>query len=251
MPELSPLHWLLAALAAVLVGAAKTGVPGLGILAVPLMMWAVDGGLPGKAPGPGALLPLLCLADVLAVWWYRRQAAANRLWGLTPWVVIGLVAGALVMHRASPAALRALVGGIVLAMVALHLWRRRRGEVAVGHRPLHHLAFGLAAGFATMVAHAAGPVMSLYLLSMALPKAEFIGTGAWFFLVINLLKVPWYGLDGLITLPSLTLDLLLAPLVLAGCLGGRRVLDRIPQRGFEWTALALAALAAATLLWPR
>lgn len=251
MPVLSPAHWLLAALAAVLVGAAKTGVPGLGVLAVPLMMWAVDGGLPGKAPGPGALLPLLCVADVVAVVWYRRQAAANRLWHLAPWVILGLVAGAWIMHRASPGLLRGLVGGIVLAMVLLHFWRRRHGAVAVGHGIAAHGGFGFTAGVATMVANAAGPVMSLYLLSMALPKAEFIGTGAWFFLVINLLKVPWYGWDGLITPASLALDLVLAPVVLAGCLGGRRILDRLPQRGFELTVLALAALAAGALLWPR
>lgn len=245
--------WIVGGLAALLVGVAKTGVPGLGILAVPLMFIAVEGVVLSNNPGPGTLLPLLCLADAVAVLWFRRSAEARRLWELAPWVIAGLVVGAVVMRflDAHQALLRALVGGIVLAMVLLHLWRSRNPNPAVGHGWSHHALFGVTAGTATMIAHAAGPVMSLYLLSMALPKAELIGTGAWFFLVINLLKVPWYGFDSMITAQTLVLDLWLAPVVLLGCVIGGWLSGRISQRLFDLAVLVLAALGGAYLLIPR
>jgi uncharacterized membrane protein YfcA len=95
-----------------------------------------------------------------------------------------------------------------------------------------------------------GPVMNMYLLAKRLPKDEFIATGAWFFLVINLTKVPVYAAQGLIGARSLTFDLLLLPCVVAGSMVGRRVFARIPQRAFEIVVLALTSLAAIALLAP-
>ena len=51
--------------------------------------------------------------------------------------------------------------------------------------------FSWLAGSTTMIANAAGPVMTIYLLACRLPKFEFVGTAAWFFFAINLLKVPF------------------------------------------------------------
>ena len=71
---------------------------------------------------------------------------------------------------------------------------------------------GFFGGFSTMVANAAGPIMALYLLSMRLPKNVFIGTGAWFFFIINLLKVPLHILSWkTITLHSFIIDIILFP----------------------------------------
>lgn len=121
MPVLAPWQWLLGAFCAALVGVAKTGVPGTGILAVPLMVFAV-GDARAQA---GWLLPLLCVADLFAIVIYRRHAQARRLFALAPWVGAGMVAGAFALGLPEPA-LRRIVGGIVLLMVATHLGRRRR-----------------------------------------------------------------------------------------------------------------------------
>ena len=106
----------------------------------------------------------------------------------------------------------------------------------------------MVAGFATTLANAAGPVMNLYLLARRLPKQQFIATGAWFFLVINLSKLPIYAGHGLIHTRSLLFDLVLVPPVLLGAAIGRRVAARLPQHTFELLVLALSAAAAALLM---
>ena len=98
-----------------------------------------------------------------------------------------------------------------------------------------------------MVANAAGPIFGLYLLSLALPKEQMVGTSAWFFLIINVLKLPFSASLGLLHAPSIKLDLVLCPLVVLGTLAGRRILSKIPQRYFEVLLLGSAALAALKL----
>lgn len=245
---LQPWQWALVLLSGLLTGMAKTGVPGLGILAVPVMA-AVP---PDPIQGTGLLLPLLCCGDLLAVWYYRRSAQVATLWHLLPWVILGGVAGDVAMNHLPRPAMRLVIGAIVLVMVAVHLARRAgRGESLVPDWR-RAAVFGVIAGFATMVANAAGPVMNLYLLSMGLAKDDFMGTGMWFFLVVNLAKVPRFVLEHppLITAATLRVDLIALPAVLLGALSGRWIYARTPQRVFEGVVLALTTLSALVLVLP-
>ena len=99
-----------------------------------------------------------------------------------------------------------------------------------------------------MIANAAGPVMGLYLLMAGLPKREFVGTSAWFFLLINLLKVPFSLQLGLITLSSLSLNLALSPLIVGGLFFGREIVSRLPQRAFDTLVLSFAVVGALKLM---
>jgi uncharacterized membrane protein YfcA len=243
VPELHAWQWALGAVCAIFVGVAKTGVPGFGILVVPLMVFTVG----NARASAGWLLPILCAADLFAIAYYRRHAQARRLFELALWVGLGMVGGALALELGDPI-LRRVVGAIILAMVAVHLWRKRRAERPAPSGWHHGAPYGVAAGFATTVANAAGPVMSLYLLSQNLPKEEFIATGAWFFFLINLSKVPLYGYKGMIGKTSLMFDLCLLPAVALGALLGRTVIRRLPQAVFEKVVLGLTAVAALLLL---
>lgn len=252
LSSLTPWHWLLAGVAAVSVGIAKTGIPGFGTLAVPLFVLAVG----DARRSAGWLLPLLCVADLFAVATYRRQAHVRRLFELAPWVLVGMGIGALALG-APERPLRLAVGGLVLAMVGLRLSRDRKqasaapGGARAGRDPWRTSAtYGLVAGVATTIANAAGPVMSLYLLSRRLPKQEFLATGAWFFFVINLAKAPIYAGHGLIDGRSLLVDAALLPAVLVGVVVGRLILRRLPQLVFERLVLALTAVAALLLFVP-
>jgi uncharacterized protein len=243
MPSLQPWQWLLGGVCALFVGVAKTGVPGFGILVVPLMVFAVG----DARASAGWLLPLLCVADLFAITYYRRHASARRLFELAPWVLVGMAAGALALGLGEPV-LRRLVGGIVLAMIGAHLWRRLRAPDAGG---LPSPPYGLAAGFATTVANAAGPVMNVYLLSRRLPKEEFVAAGAWFFFLINLMKLPIYSYRGMIGSHSLLFDLALLPAVALGAVIGRAVMKRLRQGAFETVVLGLTAAAAVLLFIPH
>jgi uncharacterized membrane protein YfcA len=235
MPVLAPWQWILGVFCAFNMGIAKTGVPGLGILAIPLMVLAVG----DARQSAGWLLPILCTADVFAVYYWRRHAAATRLFSLAPWVLVGVAMGAVALSL-SERVLRPVVGVIVLVMLGAYLWRRYR----VSAVPItgHAAPYGVTAGFATTVANAAGPVMNLYLLNKRLPKEEFIATGAWFFFLINLTKVPIYLWHGLITLRSLTFDLMMVPAVVAGALTGRWIVHRISPQVFELLVIVLTGI---------
>lgn len=216
----------------IMVGVSKTGVPGLGTVVVPLMVVAV-----GDARQAAAwLLPMLSVADLFAVWYWRRHAEARALFSLAPWVAIGMAGGAAALAL-DERVLRVAVGTIVMAMLAAHLWRARKPE----SHPAHSAPYGITAGFATTVANAAGPAMSLFLLSRRLPKEAFVATGAWFFFVVNLTKAPIYVAHGLFSTRSLVFDALMIPAVLAGALAGRRLVQCMPQRLFETLVTALTA----------
>ena len=247
---LTPLQWAVGGVCAVLVGLAKTGVPGLGILVVPLMFHVVG----DRLSGPGTLLPLLCAADLFGVFYFRRHAKAWDLLHLFPWVAVGIGLGTTVLTVMSADSLRMLVGGIVLVMVAAHLIRKKVQDdklLGADRTWRKALLFGVITGFATTVANAAGPVMNLYLLSSDLAKDQFMGTGAWFFFLVNLLKLPIYAWQGMITGDSLLIDLILLPGILVGAFAGKRIYDRLPQRAFEITVLTLTVVAGLSLLLRR
>ncbi len=248
MMEPGSFGWGLLALGALIVGFSKTGIAGIGALAVAIFANV----LPARE-STGVVLPLLIAADVVAVISFRRHAVWSHLGRLFPFAAIGIAAGYLAMNRLGALEIRKGIGAILLMMVLLHLWRQRRekrdGAQSEGARSLLSAAgMGTLAGFTTMLANAAGPIMILYLLAMRLPKMEFMGTAAWYFFLLNLFKVPFSRDLGLINAFSLKLNLVLLPFVLVGAFGGRALLPRIPQKLFERLALALTALAALRLI---
>jgi len=244
--NLSVWQWTFLALGAFTTGLSKTGIAGVNVLGVALFANA----LPARA-STGALLPLLLCADGFGLAYFRKHASWPHLWKLFPWVIPGVVAGYLALGRINNAQIGRLIGGILLAMVALHFWRRRQSDPLAATLP-HAWWFtaltGMFAGFTTMVANAAGPVMLLYLLAVGLPKLVFVGTGAWFFMLVNLFKVPFSAQLGLITPDSLRLDAVLLLPMVPGALLGPVILRQLDQALFERMVLVLTVLATLRLL---
>jgi uncharacterized membrane protein YfcA len=247
--ELTLTVWLWLVVAGVLVGVAKTAINGVGSVAV-VIFAAV---LPARE-STGAILPLLLCGDVIAVTWYRRHADWGTLWRLLPGVLPGLVLGVWFLAVADDVVMRRTIALILLVMCAVQLWQlvhrtRLGGADAAGNpRGLTTVGAGVAAGFATMTANAAGPVTTVYLIRAGLPMLRMIGTGAWFYLAVNLAKVPFSAGLGLITGTSLVRDALLVPAVLFGAGLGILLVGRLRQRPFEVIALAFSAATALLLL---
>ncbi|MGW2899669.1 sulfite exporter TauE/SafE family protein [Streptomyces sp. NPDC001212] len=244
--------WGFAALAfaALLVGFSKTAVSGANT--VSLAVFAAV--LPARA-STGVLLPVLIAGDVLAVLTYRRHAHWPTLWRLFPAVAAGVVVGTLFLMWADDGIVRTSIGAILLLMAGVTVWRRRnadRGEEpdSVTTRPgrLKARFYGVLGGFTTMVANAGGPVMSLYLLSAGFRKLGFLGTSAFFFLIVNVSKVPFSAGLGLIDGRSLLLDAVLVVFVVPGALLGKWAVHRINQRLFEQLVIAATVVGGLQLL---
>lgn len=255
MTSLQLWQWAILALAAFMLGVSKTGIAGLGVLGVAMAASV----LPPRA-SVGTMLIVLLAGDVVAVTAYRRDASWHHLWRLFPWAGLGVIIGALALGRFDDTGVRRLIGAVLLLIIAVYLVRQRiaAGNGAGGandaapsafvHHPWLVGATGVLAGFTTMVANASGPIMILYLLALRLPKVAFIGTAAWFFLVLNLFKAPFSLGLGLINAQSALVALPLLPFIVAGALLGRPLLHAIDQRLFEQLALLLTLVAGLRLL---
>ncbi|REH24989.1 MULTISPECIES: sulfite exporter TauE/SafE family protein [unclassified Streptomyces] len=244
--------WEFAALAfaALLVGFSKTAVSGANTVSL-----AIFAAVLSARASTGILLPVLIAGDVLAVLTYRRHAHWPTLWRLFPAVGVGVVVGTLFLVWADDAVVRTSIGVILLFMAAVTVWRRRRAdadgqpdEVTSRTGRVKARSYGVLGGFTTMVANAGGPVMSMYLLSAGFRKLGFLGTSAFFFLIVNVSKLPFSAGLGLIDGPSLLLDAALVVFVVPGAFLGKWAVDRINQRLFERLVIAATIVGGLQLL---
>ncbi|MFE5244848.1 MULTISPECIES: sulfite exporter TauE/SafE family protein [unclassified Streptomyces] len=247
--------WQLAALAAAstLVGFSKTAVSGANTISL-----AVFAAVLPARESTGVLLPILIAGDILAVLVYRRHAHWPTLLRLFPAVAVGVVAGTFFMMWAGDDAVRTSIGAILLFMAGVTVWRRRTGshpppeedgtDTSTRGGRIKARSYGVLGGFTTMVANAGGPVMSLYLLSAGFRKLGFLGTSAWFFLIVNTSKVPFSVGLGLIDAQSLLLDAALVLFVVPGAWIGRACVGRINQKIFDRIVIGATVLGGLQLL---
>jgi len=238
LTHLTPLQWIMAIIAALCIGLSKSGLVGVSMINVLLMAEV----MPARE-STGTVLPLLICGDVFAVLVFQKHAHWRQIGRVLPPALAGIVAGYFLMQIIPAEIFRPVIGWIILILSMLQFWRKRNPERFnhIPHTAWFAWTMGGASGVTTMMANAAGPVMTIYLLAVSLPKMEFIGTAAWFFLIINLVKVPFSAHLGLINGHSLTLDLALVPVVAVGIWMGNRLIKVLSQELFEAITLFFAA----------
>ena len=248
-PGMTAFQLTILVVSALLVGVNKSGIPGLGMLPVILLALAFD-----RDPGfaTGVMLLMICAGDIFAVSYYRRNADWKIMIRLLPYTFPGLALGFVTLrYLAGPDNLRIMIGWIILLLAAVHLVRIAFFKHAdVPSHWLFSAVVGLTAGFTTQVANAAGPVMALYLLSMKLPKDRYVGTCAWFFMIMNWTKLPVFCFEGRVTVSALLAVLPMLPLILLGAVLGVMFVKRAPQKFFEAVVEIIVIVSAVKLLWP-
>ncbi len=241
------LAWVALAVGAMSVGMSKAALPGVNTIAIALFAAA----LPAKQ-STGAVLLLLIVGDVFALLLYRRHARLRALLPLIPAVLVGILAGVVFLNYASDTWTKRVIGVILLLVIGVTLWRRRRErhdpDSVPGGRVMA-ASYGALGGFTTMVANAGGPVMTMYFLAMRFPMKEFLGTAAYFFAAVNLAKVPFSIGLGILTVDTVLIDLVLIPAVAVGALLGRIIVRRMDQRFFDVFVIAVTILGAVYLLF--
>lgn len=236
---------LLPLLGAFFIGLSKAGfATGLGMITTPLVATAMS-----ARDAIGLVLPLLCVADAMTMGIYWKQWDAKSVRIPLVGTLVGIAIGMLFVNRVSNRALTLAIGIVGLTMVVL-LMIRARWFPDHDYKPrlIDSLLVGIAAGFSSTIAHAAGPIFALYLMAQRLPRDVFISTNAVFFTVNNLLKVPPYVASGLITMQTLKLDLRLLPMIPVGILAGWGISRLLPQKHFDWLVQVLLAVTSLQLI---
>ena len=231
---------------ALLIGVNKTALPGIGILPVVLLADTFDSRL-----STGMQLLMLAWADIMAVIYFRRSADWRIILRLLPWSLLGLGIGWWILDYIPPennAAMKLLIGWIVIGLLILNFVRKRLDPEKIPSGIIPSAFYGSLMGSTTMLANAAGPVSAIYLLSMKLPKEQYMGSGAWLFLIVNWIKVPMFWYQGRITREVLLADLWMIPLLIAGGFLGIVLFKRLPQKLFENIVMVLVVAAAVKMI---
>jgi uncharacterized membrane protein YfcA len=259
-PEIPPgvsstTYYVCVGLAVLVIGLSKAGFGGgIGILAMPLTAAAMPG---NPTRMLGILLPLLILADVLSNLHYLKAWETRLLKPMLLGAAAGIAAGSAALwalQRADPAAfkrgLSLLIGGICLVFVAIQLpglWGRRVRSLRPG--PGASLAVGGVAGFVSTMSHGAGPIATLYLLQEKLEKRVLVGTLVFFFLLVNVAKVPTFVAMGWISAGTLRDGLWTLPLLPLGTLAGAWLMKRVPEKPFIGILYAATTATAAHMIY--
>jgi uncharacterized membrane protein YfcA len=238
-------QWGLVALSALCVGISKTGVSGATSVMVPVLAMVF-----GAKTSTGVLLPMLCFADLLAIIWYRKAAIWKYIGLLMPWTIAGIVVALLVARFIPEKLFKILMGCCILVGLVVMLWRDFvLKSKTVPSSPAFAGVFGVLGGFSTMIGNAAGPVMSVFMLSMRLPKVAYAGTTAWFFMIVNYLKLPlqgfvWHN----ISVAGLKTGAMMIPFILVGAVLGILIVKFTPEKIYRIVIYA-ATLVSTVLLF--
>ena len=230
-------------MAAFLVGLNKAGIKGISAVTVTFMAIAVE-----AKTSTGLLVPLLICGDVLAVSYYRKNAIWPLLIKLIPFVLMGLILGVLI-GKNLPLLLfkRTMIAIILFSVIHMYWWEKKK-EKKIPSSPYFSAIMGIAVGITTMLGNLAGAFANIFFLSMRIDKFAFIGTAAWLFFIINLVKLPFHiWIWGTLSLDSLPFIAWLIPIVVIGFITGVRLLSKIEEQLYRKLILLLTFIGALIL----
>lgn len=244
--DFSSFQWILIIITAFIIGLARTGITGIVMLVIPILASEFGG-----KESTGIILPLLILGDIFAVTYYRKHADWSIIKTLLPWTLAGLVLGIIVGNHINDSQFKSLIAIIVIICLAILLFTDRKGDKAnIPQSQWLSALAGIATGFSSMIGNAAGPILIVFLLAKGFKKYNFMGTLGWFFLLINLIKVPiqvfvWHNIS---TKSFLTAGLML-PAIALGAFVGAVIIKKLNEKFFHYFVIVLTAISAIRLLF--
>ena len=246
LASISSTELMALAVGSLLIGISKGGIKGLTSITVLLMADAF-----GAKLSTGIVLILLCMGDIMAISYYRRNVVWSYVWKLLPAAIVGILVGVWIGDQLDGEAFKRILAWTVILGILLIIWQeyQQLSAALMGHPVVTNIA-GFIGGFTTMVGNAAGPVMSIYLLATRLKKNEFIGTAAWFFLFINFFKIPFHiWVWETISWPTIKLNLLALPVIAIGFFIGVKLVKYIPEKAFRYFIIVVTLIGAVKLLF--
>lgn len=245
MFDLSIWQWIWVIISALLVGFSKTGISGFLMPVIPIIATVFGG-----KESTGIILPLLIIGDVFALYYYNRHAKWNDIKKLLPWSILGLIIGVIVGNYINDKQFKMVISISVLLCLFTVIYTEKKGEsLNIPQNKWVYALAGIITGFTSMIGNAAGPIFSVYLLSMNFKKNDFMGTTAWFFFLINLAKVPlqilfWHN----ISFKSILLGIGMIPAIAIGAFFGMIMIKKINEKSFRYIIIGMTAIASIKLL---
>lgn len=238
--QVSNLYWIYAFFAAFLMGIAKSGIKGIGIIIVTILAFVFD-----PKASTGIVLPLLIVGDIMAVIYYNRHAQWKYLMQLLPWMMLGVALGSFIGKDLVPEIFKRIMAFIIIGSVIMMFWWENKKIKTVPSSRWFGGLMGFMAGVTTMLGNLAGAFSNIFFLAMRLPKDQFIGTAAWLFFLINIFKLPFHIFHWeSISMESLAVNLRLFPMVIIGFLVGLKIVERIKNQAYRQLILVLTAIGA-------
>ncbi|WP_378172087.1 sulfite exporter TauE/SafE family protein [Aquimarina sp. SS2-1] len=236
--------YIISFIAAMILGMSKSGLKGMGILIVTMMALVY-----GAKASTGIVLPLLIFADILAVIYYNRHKQWKYLIKFLPWMIGGVLVAVFVGKNLSEEVFkRGMAIIIIISVVIMFLWERYEKK-NIPTAMWFAGSTGFLAGFTTMIGNLAGAFSNIFFLAMRIPKNEFIGTAAWLFFIINLVKLPFHVFSWkTVTQQSLLIDLYLIPGVLLGFIIGLKVVKLFKDQQYRRFILIMTAIGGIIIL---
>lgn len=243
--HLTVLQWTAICFAVFLLGLAKSGVKGIGIIIVVILAFVF-----GEKASTGILLPMLICADIFAVVYYNKHAQWRYIKKLLPAMVIGVLVGVWVGNDISEVDFKRIMAVIIIGSVLIMFYMENRKSTTVPTNKWFSNSAGFLAGFTTMVGNLAGPISDIYFLAMRLPKNEFIGTAAWLFFIINVFKLPFhFFVWKTVSVETLVLNSILIPMVILGFFLGAYIVKLISNVNYRRFVLIVTALGGIIMLF--
>jgi uncharacterized membrane protein YfcA len=230
------MQWLMVAAAAAFIGLNKAGIVGISLISIPIVA-AVFG---GKA-STGVIASILVIADFIAVISYRKFVHFKKFLGLLPWTFAGMGIALYVGAGISDHLFKIFIAAAIVIALFFMVRSEFKGDpIAVKSSWYLSALVGILGGFTSMIGNVAGPILSVYFLSLQLNKNEFIATRAWFFWITNLCKLPLHIFFWkTVTLNTLAIDILMIPAVAAGALAGIFLVKIIPEKPYRIFLIAV------------
>ena len=199
----------------------------------------------GGKNSSGIMLPILIMADVFGTTYYRKHAEWPHLKRLLPPAILGVLLGTYIGRPIPDTTFKVIMGVIILISIVILIWLELSKNRWVPKGRWFGITMGILVGFTTMVGNLAGSVMALYLLANDMKKNKFIGTAAWFFIILNILKVPfhvfsWHTIDS----NTLLLDLTLLPAIALGAFLGIKIVKQLNEKVYRYFIIVMTIVAA-------
>lgn len=242
--DISMSAWILATSAALIIGLSKAGIKGIAVVNVTLMALAFE-----TKESTGIVVPLLIIGDFFAVIYYNRHAQWSYILRFLPWIILGILVGVFIGNDLDEKTFKISMVVIILISVGMMYWWDRRKSKSVPDHWFFAGSIGLMAGITTMIGNLGGAFSNIYFLAMRVPKNEFIGTAAWLFLIINIVKLPFHiFVWETITQETLIINLKLLPAIFIGFFIGLRLVKIIKESFYRKMILVLTAMGALLIL---